>query len=97
MRAYSDQLRLAEPKFLDYFSEFDSPWSVTMQTIWPNFIVQRELNTLGVRQIVPRGPNEFLMVWTMFGYDGDSDGDDPVDAAIRATRDNVFARHGLAP
>src|SRR5947209_4778906 len=30
-------------------------------------------------------------------YDGDSDGDDPVDAAIRATRDNVFARHGLAP
>jgi anthranilate 1,2-dioxygenase large subunit len=44
-----------------------------MQTIWPNFIVQRELNTLGVRQIVPRGPNEFLMVWTMFGYEGDSD------------------------
>jgi anthranilate 1,2-dioxygenase large subunit len=73
MRAFSDELRLAEPKFLDYVREFDSPWSVTMQTIWPNFIVQRELNTLGVRQIVPRGPNEFLMVWTMFGYEGDSD------------------------
>ncbi|HLJ19225.1 MAG TPA: aromatic ring-hydroxylating dioxygenase subunit alpha [Stellaceae bacterium] len=73
MRAFSDELRLAEPKFLDYVREFDSPWSVTMQTIWPNFIVQRELNTLGVRQIVPRGPNEFLMVWTMFGYEGDSE------------------------
>ncbi len=73
MRAFSDELRLAEPKFLDYVREFDSPWSVTMQTIWPNFVVQRELNTLGVRQIVPRGPNEFLMVWTMFGYEGDSD------------------------
>ena len=73
MRAFSDNLRLADPRFLDYVREFDSPWSVTMQTIWPNFVVQRELNTLGVRQIVPRGPNEFLMIWTMFGYEGDSD------------------------
>jgi phenylpropionate dioxygenase-like ring-hydroxylating dioxygenase large terminal subunit len=73
MRAFSDNLRLNEPRFLDYVREFDSPWSVTMQTIWPNFIVQRELNTLGVRQIVPRGPQEFLMIWTMFGYEGDSE------------------------
>jgi anthranilate 1,2-dioxygenase large subunit len=73
MRAFSDNLKLADPRLLDYVREFDSPWSVTMQTIWPNFIVQRELNTLGVRQIVPRGPNEFLMIWTMFGYEGDSD------------------------
>jgi len=73
MRAFSDNLRLNEPRFLDYMREFESPWSVTMQTIWPNFIVQRELNTLGVRQIVPRGPREFLMIWTMFGYEGDSE------------------------
>jgi len=73
MRAFSDSMKLADPRFLEYVREFDSPWSVTMQTIWPNFIVQRELNTLGVRQIVPRGPNEFLMIWTMFGYEGDSE------------------------
>ena len=73
MRAFSEGMKLADPRFLEYVKEFDSPWSVTMQTIWPNFIVQRELNTLGVRQIVPRGPNEFLMIWTMFGYEGDSE------------------------
>jgi anthranilate 1,2-dioxygenase large subunit len=73
MRAFSDTLRLSDRRFLDYVREFDSPWSVTMQTIWPNLVVQRELNTLGVRQIVPRGPNEFLMIWTMFGYEGDSE------------------------
>jgi anthranilate 1,2-dioxygenase large subunit len=71
MRAYSETMTLSDPRFLDYVREFDSPWSVTMQTIWPNLIVQRELNTLGVRQIVPNGPDEFLMIWTMFGYDGD--------------------------
>jgi anthranilate 1,2-dioxygenase large subunit len=73
MRAFSDTMELKDKRFLDYVREFQSPWSVTMQTIWPNLIVQRELNTLGVRHIVPQGPNQFLMIWTMFGYEGDSE------------------------
>ncbi|WP_322866629.1 FAD-dependent oxidoreductase [Aquicoccus sp. G2-2] len=73
MRAYRDGMTLADPRLMDYVPEFDSPWSVTMQVIWPNLIVQREMNTLGVRQIVPNGPNEFTMIWTMFGYEDDDD------------------------
>ena len=73
MRAYKEGMVLQDPRIMDFIEEFDSPWSVTMQTIWPNLIVQREMNTLGTRQIVPSGPNEFTMVWTMFGYEGDSD------------------------
>jgi anthranilate 1,2-dioxygenase large subunit len=30
------------------------------------------LNTLGVRQIVPNGPNSQIMIWIMFGYEGDT-------------------------
>ena len=44
-----------------------------MATIWPNMIVQREMNTLGIRQLVPAGPHEFIMKWTMFGYEGDTE------------------------
>jgi len=73
MRAYRDGMTLAEPRFMDFIKEFDSPWSVTMATIWPNLIIQREMNTLGVRQIVPTGPHEFIMKWTMFGFEGDDD------------------------
>jgi phenylpropionate dioxygenase-like ring-hydroxylating dioxygenase large terminal subunit len=73
MRSYTEAMKLNDGRLLDYVREFTSPWSVTMQTIWPNLIVQRELNTLGTRQIVPHGPNEFTMIWTMFGYEGDSD------------------------
>ena len=51
MRAFRDDMTLADPSFLDYVREFRSPWSVTMQTIWPNLIVQREMNTLGIRHI----------------------------------------------
>jgi apoptosis-inducing factor 3 len=73
MRAYKEGMTLAEPRFMDFINEFDSPWSVTMTTIWPNLIVQREMNTLGIRQIVPTGPNEFIMKWTMFGFEGDDE------------------------
>jgi anthranilate 1,2-dioxygenase large subunit len=73
MRAFHENMKLSDPRILDYVREFDSPWSVTMLTIWPNLVVQRELNTLGTRQIVPHGPNEFTMIWTMFGFEGDDE------------------------
>ena len=73
MRAYREGMELAEPRFMNFIEEFDSPWSVTMATIWPNLIIQREMNTLGVRQIVPTGPHEFIMKWTMFGFEGDDE------------------------
>ena len=72
MRSFSNALRLQDERFLEYVKEFDSPWSVTMQTIWPNLIVQREMNTLGTRHIVPNGPHSMIMLWTMFGYEDDS-------------------------
>jgi anthranilate 1,2-dioxygenase large subunit len=73
MRAYKEGMTLREARFMNFVEEFDSPWSVTMSTIWPNLIVQREMNTLGVRQIVPDGPDQFIMKWTMFGFEGDDE------------------------
>jgi phenylpropionate dioxygenase-like ring-hydroxylating dioxygenase large terminal subunit len=73
MRAYKENMTLADPRMMTFFPEFDSPWSVTMATIWPNLIIQREMNTLGIRHIVPNGPHEFIMKWTMFGFEGDDD------------------------
>jgi anthranilate 1,2-dioxygenase large subunit len=73
MRSFHEGMKLQDERFLEYIKEFDSPWSVTMQTIWPNLIVQREMNTLGVRHIVPNGPNSFVMMWTMFGYENDTE------------------------
>jgi phenylpropionate dioxygenase-like ring-hydroxylating dioxygenase large terminal subunit len=73
MRSYREGMQLADRRFMDFIDEFDSPWSVTMATIWPNLIVQREMNTLGIRQIVPTGPHEFIMKWSMFGFETDSE------------------------
>jgi phenylpropionate dioxygenase-like ring-hydroxylating dioxygenase large terminal subunit len=73
MRSFKEGMTLREKRLMDFVEEFDSEWSVTMATIWPNLIVQREMNTLGIRQIVPTGPHEFIMKWTMFGYAGDDE------------------------
>lgn len=73
MRSFHDGMRLEDDRFLEYVKEFDSEWSVTMQTIWPNLIVQREMNTLGVRQIIPNGPHSMIMQWTMFGFADDTE------------------------
>jgi len=73
MRSFHDGMKLRDERLLDFVKEFDSEWSVTMQTIWPNLVVQREMNTLGVRHIVPNGPNSMIMLWTMFGYEDDTD------------------------
>jgi phenylpropionate dioxygenase-like ring-hydroxylating dioxygenase large terminal subunit len=72
MRSFHEGLRLRDERFLEFVKEFNSPWSVTMMTIWPNLIVQREMNTLGVRHIIPNGPNSMIMEWTMFGYADDT-------------------------
>ena len=73
MRSFHEGMHLHDDRFLEFVKEFDSEWSVTMQTVWPNLVVQREMNTLGVRQIVPNGPNSMLMQWTMFGYEDDTE------------------------
>ena len=91
MRAFHEGMRLEDPRMMDFIDEFDSPWSVTMATIWPNLIVQREMNTLGIRQIVPNGPNEFVMKWTMFGFEGDS----PEMTAHRLRQGNLMGPAGF--
>jgi anthranilate 1,2-dioxygenase large subunit len=91
MRAFHEGMRLEDPRLMDFVDEFDSPWSVTMATIWPNLIVQREMNTLGIRQIVPTGPNEFIMKWTMFGFEGDT----PEMTAHRLRQGNLMGPAGF--
>ena len=68
--AAPSQFTLKDSRFLKYTKEDRGPWSVAIQSIWPNFAIQRQSNTLAIREIVPNGPNEFSIYWTFFGYAG---------------------------
>src|SRR5262249_37621433 len=65
--------KLNDPNLLTPVKEFPGDATVVMQTIWPGLIVQQQSNTLATRQLVTRGPERFELVWTFFGYEGDSE------------------------
>ena len=67
------KLTLEDPRLLDPVREYPGDATVVMQTLWPNLIVQQQSNTLALRQIVPRGPAAFDLMWTFFGYADDDD------------------------
>jgi salicylate 5-hydroxylase large subunit len=72
MKSFRGDLKLNDPRLLDPVREFAGNATVVMQTLWPNLIVQQQSNTLAMRQIVPRGPREFDLEWTFFGYANDT-------------------------
>lgn len=73
MRSFKADYKLTDPRLLDPVKEFPDDNTVVMQTIFPNLIVQQQSNTLATRQIVPRGPGRFELVWTYFGYETDDE------------------------
>jgi salicylate 5-hydroxylase large subunit len=72
MRSFKADFKLNDPRLLDPVREFAGDATVVMQTLWPNLIVQQQSNTLAMRQLVTRGPQQFDLVWTFFGYADDT-------------------------
>ncbi len=73
MKNFRADLKLADPRLLDTVREYAGDPTAVMSVIWPNVILQQQSNTLATRQIVPRGPGEFDLHWTFFGYADDPD------------------------
>ena len=83
--------------------------TVVMLTLWPNLIIQQQSNTLATRQIITRGPGEFELHWTFFGYAGRQRGDDAEAPApgephgpagfvsIDDSEVMKFSQHGVSP
>ncbi len=66
------------------------PPSACMQTIFPNLIVQHNVNSVSTRQIIPVGPNAFDFVWTHFGFADDA----PEMTRRRLRQANLFGPSG---
>ena len=69
MRSFRD-VKLRDPAAARPGARVPGQCTVVMQTLWPNLIIQQQSNTLAMRQLVPRGPREFELMWTFFGYAG---------------------------
>lgn len=91
MQSFKADLELQDGRILEAVREFPGDATVIMHTIWPNLILQQQSNTLATRQIVPRGPGEFDLHWTFFGYAAD----DEEMTARRLRQANLMGPGGL--
>lgn len=71
--SYRENMKLHDGRMLDIAHE---PWwgkpTVCMTTIFPNLIVQQQINSLSTRQIIPVGSDKFDFIWTHFGFADDT-------------------------
>ena len=82
VRSFKEHMTLADDRVLDVVPEAwwkdprdakGPPPSACMQTIFPNLIIQHNVNSISTRQIIPRGPDSFDFVWTHFGFADDTE------------------------
>ena len=91
MKNFRADFKLADPRLLDPVREFPGEATVVMQTLWPNIIIQQQSNTLAMRQLVPRGPELFDLMWTFFGFANDT----PEMTQRRLRQANLMGPAGL--
>jgi len=72
LSSFKADLALKDDRLLQYTKEDKGPWSAAIQSIWPNCAIQRQVNALAVREIVPKSPDEFHLIWTLLGFADDT-------------------------
>lgn len=82
---------LLDPRIMESVLEYPDGKAGSIQTIWPNLIVQQVANSLATRQAVPCGPGAVELHWTFFGYEDDS----PEMRQRRLRHANLFGPAGL--
>ncbi len=97
--SFHEDMKLNDERVLDVVpeawwkhpaEEAGMPPSACMQTIFPNLIVQHNVNSISTRQIVPLGPNAFDFIWTHFGFADDT----PEMTQRRLRQANLFGPSG---
>lgn len=73
MASYDPDYKLEDPRLIEPRKEFADDITLAMTTIYPSLIVQQQSNTLAMRHLIPRGPDQFELAWTFFGYEDDDD------------------------
>ena len=88
VHTYQKGYQLADPSVLKGRPEFEG---LFIQTIFPSLIIQQISNTLAVRQVLPKAPDRFELIFTYFGYEDD----DEEMQEIRLKQANLVGPAGL--
>jgi anthranilate 1,2-dioxygenase large subunit len=72
IRSYDDGFRLEDDSILAMHQEYEEITTNHIQPIFPQLVIQQIHNTLVARQLLPKGPDHFELVFHFFGYEDDT-------------------------
>ncbi|HKY82696.1 MAG TPA: anthranilate 1,2-dioxygenase large subunit AndAc [Sphingobium sp.] len=72
IRSYDEGFHLEDDSILALVEEYDVIATNHIQPIFPQLVVQQIHNTLVARQLLPKGPNNFELIFHFFGYADDT-------------------------
>jgi anthranilate 1,2-dioxygenase large subunit len=70
--SFKEGLRLEDSSILTNVREFQEEANFQIQSIFPQLVVQQIQNSLAVRQLLPKGPRSFELIFNFFGYSDDT-------------------------
>jgi anthranilate 1,2-dioxygenase large subunit/terephthalate 1,2-dioxygenase oxygenase component alpha subunit len=73
VRSAQGGYRLEAPELLDAVDEIGDGISLQILAVFPGFVLQQIMNSLAVRQVLPKGVARTELVWTCFGYADDDE------------------------
>jgi len=89
--SFKEGLRLEDTSVLEPSREFADGMSPHIQSIFPKAVVTQIQNSLAIRQILPKGPDHFELIFHFFGYE-----DDPPDLRMKRIKQaNLVGPAGL--
>ncbi len=71
MRSLKRDFVLNDMRPLAAVKEYADDITLQIVTMFPAFTVQQQNNLLQIRNLIPKGPEEFELIWTFFGYETD--------------------------
>ena len=72
IRSMDDGFHLEDDSVLGFVQEYDEACTNHIQSLFPQLVLQQIHNTLVARQVLPKGPDEFELVFHFFGYEDDT-------------------------
>lgn len=97
-QSYADQslrsdskYRLADPSLLAGFHEWDDGITLQILSVFPTFVLQQIQNSVAVRRVVPRKPDETDLNWTVIGFESDT----PDQRMVRLKQANLIGPAGF--
>ncbi len=72
IRSYDEGFKLEDDSLLAIHQEYEDLTTNHIQPIFPQLVIQQIHNTLVARQLLPKGPDHFELIFHFFGYEDDT-------------------------